>query len=184
MLKKRKFAECEDAQDSAATIIKTYGRATYSSALWANLGKPHCLRVPSMTALAFWSEIPSSLFCLSVLGQFRQAHNQHSCFISSPSSQSWWVSRIYSLCSNWDCCQFMDPWSNRITRFPIGRLVFCSNLRLTGKLTKITALMTHNQSRPYEELIGWYFIWEIPLHTWHTVCPCHCFLPKRLKPCL
>ena len=74
----------------AATIIKTYGGATYSSALCANLGKPHCLRVPSMTALAFWSEIPPSLFWPFGAGQFRQAHNQRSCFISSPSPQSWW----------------------------------------------------------------------------------------------
>ena len=97
--------------------------------------------------------------------------------------------RIYSLCSNWDCCQFMDPWSNRITRFPIGGLVFCSNLPLTGKLTKITALMTHNQSWPYEELIGWYFIWEIPLQCRANTpgiqyAPFISSFQKTFKPCL
>ena len=141
----------------SATIIKTYGGATYSSALCANLGKPHCLRVPSMTALAFWSEIPPSLFWPFGAGQFRQAHNQHPCFISAPSSQD--LQPLFKL-------RLLSIYGSLIKQnYAVSHRRTCILLEsaTNWEIDKITVLMIHNQSRPYEELIGWYFIWEIPL---------------------
>ena len=111
-------------------------------ALCANLGEPHRLRVAAMTTLAFWSEIPSSLFLRPFSAGTILSGKQSKLLLHIIPFTS---VLMCSHCSNWDCCQFMDPWSNRIRRFPIGGLVFCSNLRLTGKLTKITPLMTDNQ---------------------------------------
>ena len=168
------------AQDSA-TIIKTYGSPTYLRTLrqFRSTALPSACCCFDHTCILVGNSLISFL-AFPLLGQFCPAHNQHII-----SFTSWWGSRIYSLCSNWDCRRFMDPWSNRMRQFPIGGLVFCWNLRLTGKLTKITALMTNNQSQPYKELIGWYFIWEIPaVHDWHTVCPFQFFFPKTFKPCM
>ena len=120
-------------------------------ALCANLGEPHRLQIATMTTLAFWSEIPSSLFLRPFSAGTILSGKQSKLLLHIISFTS---VLMCSHCSNWDCCQFMDPWSNRIRRFPIGGLVFCSNLRLTGKLTKITPLMTNNQCRPYKEPIG------------------------------
>ena len=57
--------------------------APLTCALCANLGEPHCLRLAAaLTTLAFWSEIPSSLFW-----PFLCWDNfvQHTINISSPS---------------------------------------------------------------------------------------------------
>ena len=157
------------------TIIKTYGGTTYSRTLrqFRRTALPSD-RCYDHTCIL----VGNSLISFSPAFQCRDNIVRQA--IKTLASYNLFHSVLMcSHCSNWDCCQFMDPWSNRIRRFPIGGLVFCSNLRLTGKLTKITPLMTDNQCRPYKEPIG--------LSNTRRTCLVYClsFLlsKKAFKPC-